>query len=305
MAAKPRPRLAGVKPEEVKPRKPTILLFGPSGVGKSWFALDWPDVYYIDVEGGATQPEYIHKLRASGGMYIGPDHGAGSFDFVMEQIQALATEKHDRKTLVIDSITKLFANEIAREAERLTDAGKKNEFGADKKPAVNYMRQMVAWLKRLDMNVILVAGEVPEWGADARGERTQIGQTFDCWPRLEYELDLAIQVVKTGPGRIGRIRKTRLSAFPLAETFLFSYQEFATRYGRSVIESEAQPVELADSAQVAEIGRLLEIVRLPEGTVEKWLAAADVTSWDEMPHDRTGKAIEHLRKLIAPTTENI
>lgn len=303
MAMKPRAKLAGVKPDEVKPRKPTILLFGASGVGKSWFSLDWPDVYYIDVEGGATQPEYIAKLRSAGGMYIGPDHGAGSFDFVMDQIHALATETHDRKTLVIDSITKLFANEIAREAERLVDAGKKNEFGADKKPAVNYMRQMVAWLKRVDMNVILVAGEIPEWGADARGERTQIGQTFDCWPRLEYELDLAIQVIKAGPGRIGRVRKTRLSAFPLAETFPFTYAEFSARYGRDVIEAASHPMELATPEQVAEIGRLLEIVRLPEGTVEKWLASADVTSWDEMPCDRAAKAIEYLVKTINPIVQ--
>ena len=100
MAAKP--KLKGHAPELIKPRKPKILVYGASGVGKTWAALDFPDVYMIDVEGGATQPEYRAKLAASGGLYLGPDDGAASFDEVMGQIRALSSERHDRKTLVID-----------------------------------------------------------------------------------------------------------------------------------------------------------------------------------------------------------
>lgn len=299
-----RSKLLAVKPEAVKLRKPKILVYGASGVGKTYFALDFPDVYMIDVEGGATQPEYVEKLRASGGLYLGPDDGASSFDVVMGQIKALATESHDRKTLVIDSATKLFANEIAREAERLSDAGKKNEFGADRKPAVNYMRHMVNWLVRLDMNVILICGEIAEWGKGANGEREQIGTIFDCWPRLEYELDLAVQVLKAGPRRIGRVRKTRIAAFPEASTFEFSYDTFARMYGIAVIREPSQPVNLITPEQRAEISHLLDIVKLEDGTVDKWLAAANVASWDEMESHRADKAIAYLRNRIA-AIENV
>lgn len=294
-----RTKLLAVAPDTVKPRKPKILVYGASGVGKTYFALDFPDVYMIDVEGGATQPEYVEKLRASGGLYLGPDDGASSFDVVMDQVKALTTERHDRKTLVIDSATKLFANEIAREAERLADAHKKNEFGADKKPAVGYMRQLVAWLVKLDMNVILICGEIAEWGKDATGERAEIGRTFDCWPRLEYELDLAVQVVKAGPRRIGRIRKTRLAAFPDGSNFDFTYDAFTERYGREVVEEPSQPVACATTEQLEEIERLLGIVKLDEGTVDKWLAAANVSAWDEMPEERVGKAIDYLKGKIS------
>lgn len=294
-----RAKLLGVTPELIKPRKPKVLAYGASGVGKTRFAIDFPGVYFIDVEGGATQPEYRERLRAAGGLYLGPDEGAASFEVVMDQVRALATEKHDRRTLVIDSMTKLFANEIAREAERLTDAGKKNEFGADKKPAVNYMRQLVSWLTRIDMNVILICGEVAEWGTDTKGERTQIGTTFDCWPRLEYELDLAIQVIKTGPTRFGRVRKSRVAAFPHASIFDWSYQAFAALYGQDVVDEASEPLECATPEQIAEIGRLLEIVKLEDGTVEKWLAAANVSSWDEIATERAAKAIEHLKGRIA------
>lgn len=296
---KRRSKLLGVVPDLIKPRKPKILVYGASNAGKTWFTLDWPDIYFIDVEGGATQPEYREKLKASGGAYLGPDDGAASFDVVMDQVRALATEEHDRRTLVIDSMTKLFANEIAREAERLTQERKKNEFGADKKPAVNYMRQLVSWLTRMDMNVILICGEVAEWGKDANGERTQIGSTFDCWPRLEYELDLAIQVIRLGNSRYGKVRKSRIAAFEYANTFDWSYDVFASMYGRDVVEESSAPLVCTTPDQLTEINRLLGIIKLEEGTVEKWLAAANVSAWDEMAADRAAKAIDYLKGRIS------
>lgn len=299
VAPKRRSKLLGVTPDLIKPRKPKILVYGASGVKKTWVSLDWPDLYFLDVEGGATQRAYKEKLKASRGIYLGPDEGAASFEVVMDQVKLLATETHDRRTVVIDSMTKLFANEIAREAERLTEAGKKNEFGADKKPAVNYMRQLVSWLTRMNMNVILICGEVAEWGKDASGERVQIGTTFDCWPRLEYELDLVIQVVRLGSSYYGRVRKSRIAAFPYAETFDWNYDTFATMYGRDVVEGASEPIDIATPEQLAEINRLLGIVKLDEGTVDKWLAAANVTTWDEIATDRAAKAIDYLKGRLA------
>lgn len=296
--AKPR-KLRGTTPELIKPRKPKILVFGGSGYRKTTWALDWPSSYFVDAEGGATQPEYVAKLHDAGALYLGPDEGAGSFDTVLEQVKILATEKHDRRTLTIDSMTKLFANEVAREAERLANAGKKNEFSADKKPAVNYMRQLCWWLERIDLNVILICGEIAEWGKIEGGDREQIGATFDCWPRLEYELDLAVQVIKAGPRYIGKVRKSRLAAFPQTSTFDWTYDAFVEKFGRDVVEEESVPIDLATPEQLVEIERLLDIVKLKEGTVEKWLADANVLSWAEMAQDRAGKAIEYLKGRVA------
>ncbi len=296
-----RSRLKAHAPEFIKPRKPKTLVYGPSGVGKTWMTLDFPGLYFIDSEEGATQPEYRQKLISSGGLYLGPDDGAGSLPEVIEQVRALATEQHDRRTLVVDTATKLFGNGIAREAERLSDAGKKNEFGADRRPAVSQMRQLVYWINRLDMNVILICGEVPEWGTDNKGDRMQIGTTFDCWPRLEYELDLVFHVSRQGSSRVGRVRKSRIAAFPLGGPVLpWSYQDFAERYGMDVLEEQSKPIILANDDQLAEINRLLQVIKLEDGTVDKWLAAADVSAWSEMPEERVAKAIVHLQSLIAP-----
>lgn len=294
-------RLRAVAPKAAEPSKPKILIFGKPGVGKTWTALDFPSVYYIDTEGGADLSHYTDKLAKSGGVYFGPEHGALDFGTVLEQVQALATEKHSYRTLVIDSISKLFNTAIAQEAERIENAGKKNEFGADKKPAVGAMRRLVSWLTRLDMNVILIAHEKAEWGKNDRtGEREEIGHTFDCWDKLEYELHLALHIFRAGPYPAkARVRKTRLTGFPAADVFPWTYADFAARYGKDVMEKDAKTVTLATEAQLTEVRRLLDIVKLPDGTVEKWFTAASVERWEDMDTDRIGKCVDHLNNLIS------
>ena len=59
-------KLKGRDPQTVEPSKPKIVVFGPSGIGKTWFALDFPSVYYIDTEAGADLGHYRAKLKAAG-----------------------------------------------------------------------------------------------------------------------------------------------------------------------------------------------------------------------------------------------
>jgi hypothetical protein len=252
-------------------------------------------VYYIDTEGGADLEHYTDKLKASGGVYFGPEQGSLDFSEVLDQIQALATEQHGYKTLVIDSITKLFNLEIAKEAERLGD---KNAFGADKKPAIAHMRRLVSWLTRLDMNVILISHEKPLWGTDSKGERSEIGVTFDCWDKLEYELHLCLNIIKNGPSRIAKVKKTRLLGFEDASTFKWSYGEFADRYGKDIIEKAAVAIELASAEQVAKLKTLLEVVKIPDATISAWLTKANAESFEEMDADKVDKLIAFVKAKL-------
>ena len=290
-----RSKLKAVSPKAAEPSKPKILIYGKPGVGKTWGALDFPSVYYIDTEGGADLAHYTDKLERAGGMYLGPEQGSLSFDTLIEQIKALAEEKHEFRTVVVDSITKLFMAEIAREGERLGD---KNAFGADKKPAVAYMRRLVALLTRLDMNVILIAHEKPVWGKDDKGQPAVVDQTFDAWDKLEYELHLCLNIIKQGSSRKARVRKTRLTGFPDTEMFDWSYATFAERYGKDVIEKAATQLVLATSEQVAEVKRLLGIIKVPDDWEGKVLSKANVSEWEEMDADKINNCIEHLKKEV-------
>lgn len=279
-------RLKARPPEEVKPGHSKLLLFGGPGAGKTQFALSFPAPYFIDTEGGAQLQHYMARLKASGGAYMGPDDGACDFDAIIEQVKALSTEKHGYKTLVIDSITKVYQSSIAKKAE---DLGDKDAFGASKKPAIAKMRQLVAWLTKLDMNVVFVAHEIALWGGEGR-DRKQTGTGPDAWDKLTYELDLTLRVEKHSKGfRTATVDKSRLTGFPEFDRFDLQkggvdvgYDNFAERYGKDYIEAPSQPVVLANAEQIAEIERILSIVKVDEEQIEKWLTKANAETWADL-----------------------
>lgn len=287
-------KLKAVDPKTAKPSKPKVLIFGKPGTGKTWTSLDFPNVYYIDTEGGADMEHYTEKLKNSGGAYLGVDQGSLSFETILDQVKALATEKHNFKTLVIDSITKVFNTEIAEEAERLGD---KDAFGASKKPAVSYMRKLVAWLTRLDMNVIIIAHEKDLYGIDEKKQRNIIGVTFDAWDKLEYELHLCLNIFKIAGQHIARVTKSRLTGFKDAEVFEWSYDTFAERYGKEVLEGVVEQVILATPEQLEELKNLFAVVKLPDDFEEKAFKKAQVEGWDEMDSEKVQLTINHIKKL--------
>jgi hypothetical protein len=292
-------KLRGIPPKAAAPSKPKVVIYGKPGVGKTWAALDFPSVFYIDTEGGADLAHYTDKLEKSGGVYLGPEQGSLDFATVLDQVHALSTEEHGFRTLVIDSITKLFAATIAHEGERLGD---KDVWGASKKPAVAYMRRLVTRLTKLDMNVLLIAHESAEWGLNAQGQREQVGVTFDAWEKLEYELHLALHITKEGNSRWAKVRKSRLLGFPDMTRFAWSYDEFAERYGRDVIEGASVPLVFAEPAVVDEIQRLLAIVKLPDGWVDKVLTAAGASSFAELTAEQANKSLAYLNDKITKGT---
>ncbi len=291
----PRSRLKAIPPKAAAPSKPKALVFGKPGVGKTWTALDFPSVYYIDTEGGADLPQYTDKLEASGGMYFGPEQGSLDFNTVLDQVLALSTETHGFRTLIIDSITKLFAATIAQEAERL---GSSDQYGASKKPAVAYMRRLVTRLTKLDMNVILIAHETAEWGLNDKGQREQIGATFDAWDKLEYELHLALHITKRGNSRYAQVRKSRLIGFPDMSQFEWSYDAFAERYGREVIEGASTPLVFASPEVVAEIERIVSLVKLPDDWSAKQLQKVSAESWSELTEEQAEKTLAFLNDRL-------
>lgn len=292
-----RSKLLAVSPDAVEPKKPKVLVFGPPGVGKTWASLDFPSVYYVDTEGGADLDHYRAKLRNSGGAYLGPDQGSLDFDVVISQIQALATEQHQYRTVVIDSISKLWNVALSDEQEAL---GSKDAFGAFKKAPTRKFNSLVKWTSRLDMNAIFIAHQKDQWGLDGQGQRTMTGYTYDGQEKLEYDLHLVLRIAKVGSSRYAYIGKSRLPSFPEHENFDWSYQEFAARYGQDVIEKEAAPLVLASPEQIEELNRLLDIVKMPDGWKDKIFKAASVDEWSEMDRDKIESCLKLLKAKINP-----
>jgi len=277
--------LRAKKPEAVTKRL-KLFMFGPSGVGKTTAAVQFPRPYIIDCERGT---ENYDKLITSVG---GAVFGTVDCNEVLAEVKALLTEKHDYRSLVIDPITPVYNDLLEKgEAKVGTDHGRHYGF-ADK-----YMRRLTNLLMALDMNVVMTAHAKVEYGPNL----AKLGLTFDGWKRLDYLFDLVVELRKVGKGkaakRVGVVVKTRLEGFPDSDEFPWSYEEIAKRYDAKVMERESAVLSLASPAQVRQMKELLALVRLPEGTVEKWFTKAGVEQdvWEDMPADVIGKCIEYVK----------
>jgi hypothetical protein len=288
--------LKAVKPEAVKDRKPKFLISGKSGVGKTFFALDFPTPYYIDVEEGAVREQYVKKLIEAGGVYFGPEQGSRDYKSVIDEIKSLATEKHDYKTLIIDSFSHLYNLAAAIAEEKVG-----NDFGKDKKEANRPTRQLMRWIENLDMTVILICHQRDKWERK-NGQLVATGTTFDGFDKLEYILDLWIEIEKTGGERTFNIKKSRIDGFPEGNTFPLSYSRFSTLYGKEIIERGSKPVDMADPEDVVEVVRLLEIVKVEPEIIEKWFTKANVDEFSEMTKEQITACLGFLKKKMAGLT---
>jgi hypothetical protein len=286
-------KLKGTDPKIAKPSKPKILIFGRPGVGKTWASIDFPSVYYIDTEGGANLDHYTDKLKKAGGAYFGPEQGSLDFDTVIEEVVSLATVKHEYRTLVIDSFSKLYNTERSRPPRRAATTS-----GGIRRRQTEPTRKLIRWLDKLDMNCILICHEKDKWQNGEGG----VGQTFDGWDKLEYELHLALRITKAGASRKAKVIKTRLKEFPDAESFDWSYLEFAKKYGQDVIEMKSEPIAVASVEQVQKLTTLVEILRVDPDVIEKWKDKAGVDEFSEMDVETIQKCIDHLTTRLPKAT---
>lgn len=278
--------LRAKKPEAVEKRL-KLFMFGPAGVGKTTAAVQFPNSYIIDCERGTEN--YDALINQSNSVVFRTTDASD----IIAEIKALLTEPHDYRTLVIDPITVMY-NDLLEKCEAKTGT----DFGRHYGEANKVMKRLANLIMALDMNVIVTAHAKKEYGDNLK----VIGQTFDGWKSLDYWFDLVIELDRKrgtkNAKRYGSVVKTRLKAFPDGDVFEWSYDAVRERYGADVLERAAQAVELASPEQVRQLNDLLTVVKLPEGTTEKWLSKAGVDSFDDMPADALAKCVEYVKSKL-------
>jgi len=279
--------LRGVKPTSVQKRL-KALFFGPAGCGKTSCAIQFPAPYLIDTERGAENDQYVKMLDKSGGAYF----STSDFDDMVKECTSLLTEKHNYKTLIIDPLTVVYNDLLDKAAKKVG-----TEFGRHYGEANTRMRHLLNLLLRLDMNVIITSHAKNEYGENLK----VIGETFDCYKKLDYLFDLVFKIEKHGKERKGRVVKTRCEGFPESQVFPFTYDEIAERYGRDILERTAIAETLASADQVSELERLIALLKTPTEVVDKWLDKAQAANLAELPSDVATKCISFLMNQIKNT----
>src|SRR5256714_2606714 len=271
--------LRAKKPEAVTKRL-KLFMFGPAGVGKTTAAIQFPNSYIIDCEKGAENYDKI--VTASNSVVF----QTTDINEVIAEVKALLTERHEYRTLVIDPITTVY-NDLLEKCEAKVGSDFGRHYGAANKE----MKRLANLIMALDMNVVITAHAKTEYGPNL----SKIGYTFDGWRQLDYWFDLVVELHKKGKRRNARVVKTRIEQFPDEDVFEWSYDAIRRRYDTNILEREASTVRLASPEQIREIKDLLALVRLPEGTTDKWFAKAGVDVWEDMPAEVLQKCIEYVK----------
>ena len=156
-------------------QRPIICtLFGEGGMGKTTLAAMFPNPVFIRTEDGTA------SLAGNDNVSLFPL--ATSTQDVLDAIEALATQKHDHKTLVIDSITQLGtmieAEIVAADpkARSINQAG--GGYGAGYSAAAEKHRQIRDWAGSLayekGLNIVFIGHadtemlDLPDMDAFAR-----------------------------------------------------------------------------------------------------------------------------------------
>lgn len=269
----------------VKNNRLKLFMYGNAKVGKTTLAIQFPKPYIIDTEGTTDKEKYVELInKGDGAVLITQD-----FDELVDQVKELLTSKHDYKTLVIDSLTILYNDLLDKSAIKVG-----TEFGKHYGEANKKVKHLINLLLRLDMNVIITSHAKNEYGSKLE----VLGSTFDCYKKLDYIFDLILEVQKRGKERVAIVKGTRLKEFEELTIIPCSYSEFSKRYSVDALERISVAQEIADIYQVNEILRLIDLLKVPKETYEKWLDKAGSESFEEMPANAIQKCIDFLTAKI-------
>lgn len=280
--------LRGVKPQSLQKRFKAFF-YGAAKVGKTTAAIQFPKPYLIDTERGAENDKYTSILERGGGVI----YQTNDFEEVIKEVKTLLTVKHEFKTVIIDPLTTLYNDLIENASIRVG-----TDYGKHFSEANKRVKLLYNLLLRLDMNVIITSHSKNEYGQNMN----VIGQTFDCYKKMDYMFDLILEIQRRSKERVALVKGTRLEGFKEDEVFTFSYEEIASRYGKDMLEKDCQSLVLASKEQISEIKRLIEALSIPKESVSKMLKKEEIDDFEYMSGDYIQRCIDHFKSKVQGAT---
>ena len=261
-----------------------MLVYGDSGVGKTVTALSFPKACVLDTEHGT-------------------DYYGEKFDFDVlhstkwtdanKAIESLVKDPLGYKTLIVDPFAILYENlqdtHLKKQVIKTGNPGYTMQF-RDWGIIKHALKQLLNYLRALDMNIIVTANEKPLYSQEELAK--QIGKTFNGPQELKafFDVRLYLTVDETGT-RWAEVEKDRTNKLP--KRFEFTYQAFTKYLGNEDLERDPVVFERAD-----------EVLK-KEGTSQgKRTKAVKFKGKDIKTAGVTAKALEHIEKLVKDMTED-
>ena len=207
-----------------KSKRLKILIFGPSGIGKTIFGLSFPSPAVVDAERGS-------------------DFYGNKFDFdriqtadhrvVTSAINELLQDPGDRKTFVIDPYTKIDESIVLGHLVRQRIKKNNPNYSLqplDYKTIKEERKLFINKLLSLDMNIIVTAPEKKEYSSDEADFMKVIGVEPEVPKDVPFMFDVVLEAYKDEDQiRMLRVRKDRTELLPA--TFELSYNKLVDIVG--------------------------------------------------------------------------
>lgn len=277
------------KKPELKMRKVKAMIYGKMNTGKSTIACSFPNSLYIDPEDTLSKPKYAAMLIKNN------SQGVNSSDFydILDTVKSLkycsTYNGIEVKNLIVDNAGMIYEN-LVNDCERKVGS----DFGRHISMAKNKFKYFIEILLSLDLNIIITCQEKTEYGPNM----TVVGSTYNGYDRLGYIFDLVFELQQHGKEFVSITRKTRLDEFPSNEKLNLSYSLFSERIGKDVLESVPKIITICTDNQVSELLKLIDVMKIPKETYEKWIEKANCENFEEMSHETMQKCIDHLKSKI-------
>lgn len=274
------------------------LIAGGSGAGKTFFVANLPHavIYDTDIGGGAAYADARIKRNGSERVEV------SSFGEILDDLKARQLAGRMPKSIVIDHVTGLHqAAVITSNPDGAAD------FGRSGAQATAAWRQVREFARKLDANIFATAHLKGEWDKDK-----QTGKVADGAKNIEADMGIVLHLERPNGAdypAIARVIKWRRdpedprgrvpACFPLT---LEKFGEIAG-VGFSRV---SKPEPLATAEQVAELRRLVGVVKLPEGKPDKkvaFIAESDDAKLAGLTAAEAERGLVYLNKLIAPPAQ--
>lgn len=245
-----------------------ILVYGPTGVGKTMFSLSFPKIVYIDTEDGA-------------GWYEGTEQSKNLLNVLDTQSYADLEELLDNledsdvegefDTFVVDSETKIYENiqealqsveesRAARKGRDVLDANLSVRSWGKIKQLASRLQNAKIRLASQGVNVVSVAQESDVMKDAGKNVRVKVGEKPNMSKTAPYDYDVILRLFIRDGKYYGVIEKDRTNTLKLGtEVENPSYDLWAKRLnakdnqGKSIAKDFGKDAEKSQKAYAKEV----------------------------------------------------
>lgn len=285
------------KKDVSRPERVILLIAGESGSGKSFWIANLKNALIFDTDVGGGLSYADARIRRNGSERI----EVGSY---LEVIAELTERRKAKKldgitTLAIDHLSTLQQDAVLRHNPTFQEG----TFGKEHDRANKEWRKIRDLVRFGDFNLVCTSHMKTKYE-----NKQAIGVVADASKNVEGDFHVVLQLIKGASAptvanpSTARVLKWRRDPEDerglVPPTINFTMEEFLKVHGYQM-DGKREEIPMASAEQVSELNRLLEIVKLPEGTVEAWLRKAKVEALDELSSEIITKCLDHVRKIVA------